>query len=125
MSKRKVHIYTPDEKRKLAAMDPFDRFQLALDSLDAKEADPVVVALMQSAMQQEELAEANRREGALWAMYAMCGGYIGKAQRERFDNLLKRTIELLNKGWVPPCGKVWIEKRTEAEGAHSQEERRA
>ena len=108
---RKVHVYTPDEKRKFSAMDSFDRHQLALNSFDEGKSDPVAVALGQSARQQEELEAAKKREDALWAMYAMCGGYMSKPQRERYHKLLKDLIKRDDDERVMFCPKkMWLEK---------------
>ena len=107
---REIHIYTPDEKRRFSAMDSFERHQLALNSLDEGKADPVAVALGQSARQQEELEAAKRTEAVLWAMYAMCGGHMIKPQRERYNALLKHLLAEPFDFWFPYCRKMWIEK---------------
>ena len=106
---REIHIYTPDEKRRFSAMCSFERHQLALNSFDEGKSDPVALALGQSARQQEELEAAKRTEAVLWAMYAMCGGYMSKSQRERYHKLLKKMIELPDCNLTPSL-RLWLEK---------------
>ena len=104
---REIHIYTPAEKREWAMMRAIDRCEESLARIFRGEVDPETEMLLQSAVQQEVLKEANRREGVLWAMYAMAGGYMTKPQRERFHAILKKMVDGV---WYPSLTETWIRK---------------